>query len=105
MWIFVLLFVPMLNVAGWSQPTQPSVSAAQKSQQFDGKWWSKSSSDGLGVFSDGLAALDAALRPGGSAGLLPSTHRARLRWMGHPDLRGFGREPKTAGGRRVGGSR
>jgi len=52
-----LLFslILMLAVTGWCQLPHPSVSAAKKSQNFDGKWWGKTSSDEHSGFINGAA--------------------------------------------------
>lgn len=39
---FLLPLVLMLAVSGWSQLSQPAI---KTTQQFDGKWWSKTSAD------------------------------------------------------------
>lgn len=49
---FLLPFVLMLAVCGWSQSPQP-VKADEMSQHFDGKWWSKTSADEHSGFLDG----------------------------------------------------
>ena len=45
----------MLFVCGWSQSTEPTTSAAETSHQFDGKWWSKTSSEEHSGFISGAA--------------------------------------------------
>ena len=50
----LLILVLMLSVCGWSQ-SQPTVSTAQMNQHFDGKWWSKTSSEEHSGFINGAA--------------------------------------------------
>jgi hypothetical protein len=50
----LLILVLILSVCGWSQ-SHPTVSAAQTSQHFDGKWWSKTSSEEHSGFINGAA--------------------------------------------------
>jgi hypothetical protein len=52
---FLLLpLLLMLAVCGWSQSLEP-VKAEEKSQHFDGKWWSKTSSEEHSGFINGAA--------------------------------------------------
>ena len=51
---FLLPFVLMLSTGGWSQ-SQPTVSAVQTNQRFDGKWWSRTGSEEHSGFINGAA--------------------------------------------------
>ncbi len=51
---FLLSLVLMLAVGGWSQSLQP-VKADEMNQHFDGKWWSKTSSEEHSGFVNGAA--------------------------------------------------
>jgi hypothetical protein len=50
----VFIFVVMFSAYGWSQPTQPTTTT-RGSQQFDGKWWSKTSTEEHSGFINGAA--------------------------------------------------
>jgi hypothetical protein len=49
----LLALVLISAVGGWCQSLQPPVNAAQTSQQFDGKWWIKTSPDEHSGFING----------------------------------------------------
>jgi len=52
----LFLLVLTLAVSGWSAQLQlPAINAAQESQHFDGKWWSKTSSEERSGFINGVA--------------------------------------------------